>query len=141
MIPTRDRMKNMAQIKSVILIDDDAITNMINTKIIKMNFSFDVHDYADAQRALDNLKQCIEATPEKLPDIIFLDINMPIMDGWEFLEEFQKLPGIVHEKSRIFMLTSSIDVEDIEKARAYPVVSDFISKPLTPEKLRKLIQA
>ncbi len=125
---------------SVMLIDDDAITNMINTKIIKMNFSFDVHDYSNAQVALDQLKQWSYSFSEKLPFIIFLDINMPIMDGWEFLNEFQKLPVEVHQKSKIYMLSSSIDVEDIEKAKTYHVVSDFVSKPLTSEKLKTLFQ-
>ena len=122
------------------LIDDDPITNMINTKIIKMNFSVEVNDYANAQLALDQIKDISENSPNKLPDVIFLDINMPIMDGWEFLVEFQKLPLNVLENCKIFMLTSSIDVEDIEKAKTYRVVNDFVSKPLTLEKLRNLIQ-
>ena len=127
--------------KGIMLIDDDAVTNMINTKIIKMNSSFDVHEYANAELALEQLKQWCQSYPEKLPFIIFLDINMPIMDGWEFLEKFQELPNIAHEKSKIFVLTSSIDVEDIEKAKAYRVVGDFVSKPLTSEKLKTLIEA
>lgn len=125
--------------KGIMLIDDDAVTNMLNTKIIKMNFNFDVRDYANAQVALEQLKQCCQSFPEKLPFIIFLDINMPIMDGWEFLEEFQKLPKEAREKSKVIMLTSSIDVEDIEKAKTFPVVSNFVSKPLTPQKLKDLI--
>lgn len=127
--------------RSIMLIDDDAITNMINTKIIKMNSSYDVLDYSNAELALEQLKQWSEFFPEKLPSIIFLDINMPIMDGWEFLEEFLKLPKVVPAKSKIFMLTSSIDAEDIEKANAYPIVGDFVSKPLTQEKLRTLVNA
>ncbi|MBL7858440.1 MAG: response regulator [Cyclobacteriaceae bacterium] len=133
-------METTVDNKAVMLIDDDAITNFINTKVIKLNFSFDVHDYVNAQLALEQLMQWCQSFPEKLPFIIFLDINMPVMDGWEFLEEFQKLPSIAQQKSRIFMLTSSIDGEDIEKAKTYPVVSEFISKPLTPDKLRNLIQ-
>lgn len=125
--------------KHILLIDDDAVTNMINTKVIKMNFGFDVHDHVNAQLALEQLKQGCKSSPQQLPFIIFLDINMPIMDGWEFLEEFQKLPSIAIEMSKVVILTSSIDVEDIEKAKAYPVVSDFVSKPLTSEKLRNLI--
>lgn len=121
------------------LIDDDAITNMINDKIIKMNFDFDVHDYTNAQAALDQLGQWSQSSHEKLPRLIFLDINMPIMDGWEFLREFKKLPGIVHEVSKIHILTSSIDHEDIEKAKSSQLVNDFISKPLTSEKLKSLI--
>jgi len=127
--------------KGIMLIDDDAITNMINTKIIKINSDFDVYDYLNAKRALEHLTQWSQSVPEKLPAIILLDINMPIMDGWEFLEEFQKLPKIVLEKSKLYMLTSSIDLEDIEKAKTYPVVMEFISKPLSVDKLRNIIQA
>jgi len=63
------------------------------------------------------------------------------MDGWEFLEEFQKLPKIVLEKSTLYLLTSSIDGEDIAKAKTYPVVKEFLSKPLSADKLRNIIQA
>ncbi|GCC50483.1 response regulator [Chryseotalea sanaruensis] len=125
--------------KVIMLIDDDAITNMINTKVIKMNFNFNVYNYVNAQFALKQLEQWCHSSPENLPSVIFLDINMPIMDGWEFLEAFQKLPHSVHEKSKIFVLTSSIDVEDIEKAKTFHVVSDFLSKPLTAQKLKDLI--
>jgi len=133
-------METQQSNKGIMLIDDDAITNMINTKIIKMNFSFQVQDYINAKKALEHLAQWGQSFPEKLPVIILLDINMPIMDGWEFLEEFQKLPNIVLEKSTLYMLTSSIDVEDIEKAKNYPVVKEFISKPLSADKLRSIIQ-
>jgi CheY-like chemotaxis protein len=124
--------------KSVMLIDDDAITNIINTKIITMKYAYEVKDFSSAQKALEQLKEWGNSFPEKLPFVIFLDINMPVMDGWEFLEEFQKLPKIVQEKSKVYMLTSSIAAEDIEKAKAYHVVNDFVSKPLSHEKLATL---
>ena len=134
-------METQFQNEHILLIDDDAVTNMINTKVIKMNFSYNVHDYTNAQLALEQLKQWCQSFPDKLPFIIFLDINMPIMDGWEFLAEYQKLPSVAHEKSKIIILTSSIDAEDIEKAKSYHVVRDFFSKPLTSEKIGNLIQA
>lgn len=134
-------METQLQNKSIILIDDDAITNMINTKIIKMSFNFEVHDYVNAQQALDQLKHYTEISPEKLPDIIFLDINMPIMDGWEFLEVFQNFSEDVLSKCKVFILTSSIDLDDIKKSKKYRVVKNFVSKPLTTEKIRSLIES
>jgi CheY-like chemotaxis protein len=132
-------MEALTSNKVIMLIDDDAITNMINTKVIKMNYNFQVHDYVNAQFALDQLAQWCNSFPEKMPSVIFLDINMPIMDGWEFLEAFEKLPNLAHDRLKIFVLTSSIDVEDIEKAKTFRIVSDFVSKPLTAQKLKELI--
>jgi len=126
--------------KRVMLIDDDVVTNLINTKVFKKLPGLEVSDYVNGQLAIEQLKQWCQSTHEKLPSVILLDINMPIMDGWEFLDEFQKLPGVAHQKSKIYILTSSIDFDDIERAKSYPLVCDFISKPLTPDRLRSLIQ-
>ena len=125
--------------KHVLLIDDDPVTNMINKKIITKNFNVTVRDYTNALEVLDQLNLWISKLPEQLPEFIFLDINMPVIDGWQFLTEFEKLPAYVQEKCKIFILTSSIDLEDIEKSRSHKSVREFISKPLTPGKLKQLI--
>jgi len=134
-------METQFRNKHILLIDDDAVSNMINTKIIKMNFDFTVSAFTNAKVALDQLSRWTESSREESPDAIFLDINMPIMDGWEFLDEFQKLPANLLSMCKVHLLTSSIDQEDIEKSKTYQIVCEFISKPLTSEKLKSLIQA
>lgn len=124
--------------RHILLIDDDDINNLINTKIIKMNYDLTVSAYTNAKIALSQLSQWIENSPDQFPHSVFLDINMPIMDGWEFLDEFQKFPIEVVSSCKVYMLTSSIDIDDIEKAKSYNAVCDFISKPLTAEKLTRL---
>jgi len=124
--------------KHILLIDDDAVSNMINTKIIKKNFNISVSAQTSAKDALNQFKQWIENSQGQLPDTIFLDVNMPVMDGWDFLDEFEKFPESVLSGCKVYMLTSSIDVEDIEKSKRYKTVHEFISKPLTPEKLKML---
>lgn len=125
---------------NVFLIDDDPVTNMINTKLIKKNYNFNVTAFTNAQEALDQLKSWLNSSPDQFPDIIFLDINMPEMDGWEFLSVFQKLPLDTQKKCDVFMLTSSIDLGDMEKCRSYACVREFISKPLTTDKLKMLLR-
>ena len=124
-------MKESSLPDYIILIDDDAVTNMVNKKIIYLTFP---------SIALDELRQAIEKDATQLPDLIFLDINMPHMDGWEFLNEFITLPESARQKTKIIMLTSSVDVNDIAKAKTYKPVTDFLSKPLTKDGFREVLQ-
>jgi CheY-like chemotaxis protein len=122
----------------ILLIDDDWITNMINEKLLRISVVCEINAFVNPEEALDYIKQCAHAKPQELPDVIFLDINMPQMDGWEFLTEFEKLPEHVQKKSNVWMLTSSISPDDIEKSKIYESVKDFVSKPLTTNKINEL---
>lgn len=131
---------NKQQPNRIILVDDDPIANMISTKIIERSYSGNVIAFSGAREALEQIKKWWPEEGPELPVAIFLDINMPHMDGWEFLKEFEKLPQHITEKCMVAMLTSSIDVDDIEKSKRYRLVRDFISKPLTQDKLAILNQ-
>jgi CheY-like chemotaxis protein len=129
----------MERINRILLIDDDNIFNYLNKKIIEISqLTANVTSHVNAKKALNELKLICDSGADSFPDIIFLDINMPVMDGWEFLDEFEKFPESIVEKCRVYILTSSIDPNDIEKSKAYKSVKDFISKPLSEEILKSL---
>jgi CheY-like chemotaxis protein len=114
--------------KKILLVDDDMITVIITDRIIKHNaFSEEVVSLNNGQEALDYLAK---STPEDIPEIIFLDLNMPIMDGWEFLEHYQKLSFGINNYPPVYILSSTADSEDQRKAMSYSFVKKFISKPL-----------
>jgi CheY-like chemotaxis protein len=122
----------MAKFKSVLLVEDDPITILVCDRIIKMNdFSEVVKSCENGRRALDFLKECSVAGT--LPDIIFLDINMPVMNGWDFLEELEEIKATLSMLPRIFILSSTVDPEDLSRAKTFSTVEDFISKPLDKE--------
>lgn len=125
--------------KNIMLIDDDPLCILISTKIIELNPALKVISFSRAEDALAQLKQWYVSGSDLFPDFIFLDINMPVMDGWQFLEEAQKLPEDFRRKVNVIMLSSSVNPIDVRKSKQFEPVSDFVSKPLTVDKLKTLI--
>jgi CheY-like chemotaxis protein len=130
------------KLNCVLLIDDDEATNYFNQLIIeKSGFVKDVIIKQNGKEALQYLEYIFsENEGVSGPDLIFLDINMPAMDGWEFLEEYKKLHVDQKGKVIIVMLTTSLFLEDKERALDLPEVSGFEHKPLTKSKFEKILQ-
>lgn len=127
-------MKN----KITYLIDDDKLSiRLMSMLISKKKFCEEIVSFCNAELALETLKiNC--NTPQTLPDVILLDLNMPILDGWQFLDEFSLLP--LEKDISIFIVTSSIDPSDIEMAKNYKMVKSYIMKPITAQKLEEATQ-
>jgi len=124
--------------KKVLLIDDNYIDNMINEKILLANnFAEQITIKLSTQSAIDFL-QDLENKGELLPEIIFLDIRMPIKTGFDFLVEFQDIQSSNIDKVKIVMLTSSLDPNDHKKVIDFNNVTDFIGKPLTSQLLKEI---
>ena len=130
----------MASINKVYLIDDDEINNFICTNILKkIDFSSDVVAFESGTEALEVLNKAIEEKDvSQIPDVIFLDINMPIMNGWDFLEEYKNIKDKLNKKVSLFMLSSSIYQADVEKSKQYGEVVDFVTKPLNADILNEI---
>ena len=126
----------------ILLIDDDEINNFISIKLIKKALSnAEISSCLNGKLAIEELTEIQKNSPEKLPDFILLDINMPIMNGWEFLDEYKRLEIDTTGRSKIFIISSSVFSNDISRARSYPLVKNFISKPLSVEKIREMLES
>lgn len=124
----------MAIFKNVCIIDDDDLFLILSKLLMEeVDFSEYIHDFEDGRNALDYLKLVME---KDLPEVLFLDINMPMMDGWEVMGELEKL-GIVG-KIKIYITSSSINPVDLKKAEDSPFISGFVNKPLNPSKLKSI---
>ncbi len=123
---------------TVMLIDDNEIDNLINQKMIESaSITENIYTHTGAKSAIEFLKNMekLEVATQVLPDLIFLDIDMPLMDGFQFLEEFQKLSNTVKNKCKIIMLTSSVNPQDFDRSKKYPVVKLYLNKPLSHESI------
>lgn len=126
--------------KKVMLIDDNEVDLKINSKIISLSKLFDeIIQCKSGEEGLLYLGDHAN-DPDKLPDFILLDIQMPEMDGFEFLEYFKKLPKPLKDKCLIAILSSTLDFGDIKKAEANPYVTKLLKKPLLPKELEELLK-
>ena len=120
----------MIQFDAIFLVDDDPINNLINKRLLgKTEVSDSILEFLEADLALKKIQEI----PDNQKLLIFLDINMPVMNGWEFLNHYQeKFP---ERKDEIVILSSSIDFQDRQKALSFETVSGFLEKPLSLDKI------
>ncbi len=122
----------------VMLVDDNDTDNFISKRIIEITgFSKRIEIKNSGKAALDYLKEN-ERKPENLPSVIFLDINMPVVDGFVFLYEFEKFSELVRSKCKVIILSSSDNKRDIDKIVNNNHVIKFITKPLTETALQEI---
>ncbi|MEA1786845.1 response regulator [Arenibacter sp. GZD96] len=130
----------MIKNKTIFIIDDDPITVFGITRMLKGHIvQSEISTYQNGKLAIDSLKTLLHENKE-LPQIILLDINMPIMDGWQFLEEFITLP--IRQKINIHIITSSIDPADLQKSEMFKHMTthsiDFKNKPIRKEDIQQI---
>ncbi|WP_026935317.1 response regulator [Christiangramia echinicola] len=130
----------MNKVDIACIIDDDPIFVFGTKKIMKLaNFCNSFLVFHNGEEALNHLKPIIESNNDSLPDVILLDLNMPVMDGWEFLDEFIKIP--CEKEITIYIVTSSIDPIDMDRAKDYDNISNYLIKPISSQKLQELMSA
>ena len=131
----------MNKIASSCIIDDDPIFIYGTKRIMKeVDFCEDVFVYNNGQEAIEGLTNLGE-NGNALPTVIFLDLNMPIMNGWEFLDLFTKLTSKTILGVRVYIISSSIDPRDLEKVKDYDFVHSYILKPITHDDLKNVMDA
>ena len=127
-------------VNCVLLVDEDNATDFFNERVVTRHNGFKkVNKVYSGLEALEYLKKA-SASLDLKPDLIFLDINMPAMNGWEFLSEFEKLDKTITEDIKVILLSTSSSPEDVYKSMENHKVNDFINKPLSPDLLDRVLE-
>ncbi|SMD38208.1 Response regulator receiver domain-containing protein [Reichenbachiella faecimaris] len=123
----------------ICIIDDDEIYKFTVTSTLMIKkLAREILEFSDGEEALGFMTANL-SNHTQLPDVILLDINMPIMDGFQFIEEYIKIKPSVSKKIAIYMVSSSLDPIDLDKAKTYNEISDYIVKPIKPTELFEIV--
>jgi CheY-like chemotaxis protein len=123
----------------ILFIDDDKFNNILNKKLADKHKKFNkIISLTSGKDALSYLFKASQDSEVK-PDLIFLDINMPAMNGWEFIEEFEKFDTAFTKDIKMFLLTTSSNPDDLRRSKTIATVNDYFNKPLTLDKLDEII--
>jgi CheY-like chemotaxis protein len=135
-------MQTASPLKLSCIIDDDNVYINLVKKIIDIKkLSDNLLIFKNGQEALDYFTAIIEnLNEEAFPEIILLDLNMPVMDGWNFLKEFTALQPPKHLKCTLYIVSSSIDPYEIEKAKSFELVTDYLIKPLNLQEFENIFR-
>ena len=126
-------------VRSVGIIDDDPIYQFTAKKILQLSKQAgEIQQYTSGDDALEFIRNNSDKH-EKIPDILLLDLNMPVTDGWMFLDSFRKIKSTISKEIVIYLVTSSIDPRDIAQSKSYSEIKGFISKPLDIELIKEIL--
>ncbi len=135
-----NKIKMDQKLKCILLVDDDEATNFIHKMVLRQaGCAENIATANNGATALEFLKTSNKGEFPR-PDIILLDINMPVMNGWEFLEHYRNLDPALHGKKIILMLTTSLPPEDMVKAEGISCINGFMNKPMTAGMAKGLLQ-
>ncbi|PTX18439.1 CheY-like chemotaxis protein [Pontibacter mucosus] len=115
----------------VFIVDDDEVSIFLTETILEAeSFATECRGFLDAQQALQSLLESAEGNEEALPEVIFLDLNMPFLSGWDFIEALAPYEEALKGRCRIYILTSSVDEQERRRANSSSLVAGFLQKPL-----------
>lgn len=129
----------MPKVPAVLLVDDDPTTNFLNKKLLtRLGVTDTIRVALNGQEALHEVRAHSREQPADQPVLVFLDINMPVMNGIQFLEAYQQLPPEEQRAVVIVMLTSSVNPRDQQRAQELPI-ADYLDKPLTQQQVERVL--
>lgn len=131
----------MTKINTIYLVDDDDIFQYLTRKVIEETKKVSqICEFQNGEAAIESIKTAIESKGT-LPELILLDLSMPIMDGWDFLDELQRIKPMIHTQIIIYIVSSTISPKDIQKVSTYAEVKDYVIKPITRQKFNDLLNS